>query len=270
MSAGDAQPGAWERGIIVYSHGSLSMDYAKVQHGGADGKGAIRGEGGKVSITNSIINDNVIGVSLDDQTELKAFDANETFNNHDYALVLHPKHLAVLGANKYAADQMIEVQAGNVEKDSTWALQNNASVAIHGEIYIDGGSLTIPAGAEYSFNESAALYVGYNKDGRLIVQGTKDKPVVFKGARDDVGSWKGVELYSHANGSSIENLVVKNAGGGGGVRVSGGASTVKVNGLTCSKCEEAALKWDCGSKVTPTGVKADSGTPKGAVAPEGC
>jgi hypothetical protein len=270
MSAGDAQPGAWERGIIVYQRGVLTLDYAKVQHGGADGKGAVRGEGGKLSITNSIINDNVVGVSLDDQTELKAFDANETFNNKDWALVLHPKHLGVLGAtNKYAADQMVEVQNGNVEKPATWALQNGANISIHGEVYVDGGSVTIPAGAEYSFNEQAALYIGYGKPGTLLIQGTKDKPVVFKGARDEVGTWKGVELYGQSNASSIENLAVKNAGGGGGVRVSGGGS-VKVNGLTCSKCEEAALKWDCGSKVTQAAVKGDGGTPKGAIVPEGC
>jgi hypothetical protein len=270
MSAGDAQPGAWGHGIIAYQHGAISLDYAKVQHGGADGKGAVRAEGGKLSITNSIINDNVVGVSLDDQSELKAFDANETFNNHDWALVLHPKHLGVLGAtNKYAADQMVEVQDGAVDKAATWALQENASISIHGEVYIDGGSVTIPAGAEYSFNEQAAIYVGYGKPGTLVIQGTKAKPVVFKGGRDEVGTWKGVELYGQANASSIENLVVKNAGGAAGVRVSGGGS-VKVNGLTCSKCEAAALTWDCGSKVTQTGVKGDSGTPKGAIAPDGC
>lgn len=271
VSAGDAQPGAWERGIIVYQRGVLGLDYAMVQHGGVEARGAVRAEGGKLSITNSIIKDNVVGVSLDDGSELKAFDMNETGGNKDAALVIHPRHLGALGAtNKYAAGDKILVHGGDAEKTATWALQGGADIVVDGELYIHGGTVTIPAGATYSFAEGGALYVGYNKEGALVVQGAKDQPVTFKGVRDDAGTWKGVELYGRASGSALENLVVKNAGGGGGIRVSGGQASVKVDGLTCTKCEEAALRWDCGSKVTQSGVKGDGGTAKGALAPEGC
>jgi hypothetical protein len=271
ISGGAAEPGAWERGIVTYQRGVLSLDHVIVQHGGVDTRGAVRVEGGKLSVTNSIIKDNVVGVSVDQAGDLKAFDKNETGGNKEAALVVHPNHLGVLGAsNVYAAGEKLVVHNGDSGKAATWAVQAGAEIVVDGEIYVDGGAVTIPAGATYSFTEAGAIYVGYNKEGALVVQGTKDKPVTFKGVRDDSGTWKGVELYSRASGSSLENVVVKNAGGAGGVRISGGQASVKVNGLTCATCEAAALTWDCGSKVTQTGVKHDGGTPKGALAPEGC
>jgi len=268
-SAGDQTPGAWDRGIIAYARGAITVDHASFAHGGRDDQGALRSEGGKLAVTASSFKDNVVGLSADDATELRAFDQNQLAGNRDAGLALFPRHLGVLGAANTYDGQKIVVRPGRVDKKVTWALQTGAQVVIDGEVYVEqGGALTVPAGASYAFSDAAALYIGYGGDGTLLVQGTADKPVTFAGVRDDAGSWKGVELYSRAVGSTIAHLVVKGAAGGG-VRVSGGGA-VKVDGLTCATCEEAALRWDCASKVTQTGVKAESGTPKAALAPEGC
>jgi hypothetical protein len=270
-AAGDQAPGSWDRGFVAYSRGTVALEHAVFEHGGREKSGALRGEGGKLSVSSTVFKNNVVGLSIDDATELKAFDGNELTGNTESALVVYPRHLGSLGAaNKYAANQKVEVQGGRVEKAVTWALQAEAAVNVVGEVYIEGsGSVTVPAGATYAFSDSGALYVGYSSDGTLIVQGTKDKPVTFAGVRDEEGAWKGIELYARARASVLEHVVVKNTGEAAGVRASGEA-TVKVDGLTCAKCAGAALRWDCNSKVTQSGVKAEGGTPKATLAPEGC
>ncbi len=268
VAAGDPEPGAWERGIISYARGTLTLDHAVISHGGADGRGAVRAEGGKLSITSSTIKDNVVGISVDDQGDLRGFDQNQLAGNRDHALVVFPRHLGALGAaNTYDAQKLL-VHGGRVDKAATWAIQPGATVIIDGELYVEGGALTLPAGSTYAFTDNAGVYVGYSGDGTLVVQGTADKPVTLESTRHETGGWKGVELYGRTVASSLQHLVVKDAAGGG-VRVSGGG-VVKIEGLTCSACEKAALTWDCQSKVTQSAVKGDAGTPKGALAPEGC
>jgi hypothetical protein len=268
-AAGDATPGAWEKGIIAYSKGAITLEHAVVQHGGVDGRGALRSEGGKVAVTASTFKENKVGLSLDDASELRGFDQNQLVGNTEQALVLMPRHLGALGAaNTYADGQVVLVHGGGIDKPATWALQPAAAVTIDGEIYVDGGAVTIPAGATYAFADGAALYVGYGDTGTLVVQGTTDKPVTFKGSRAEAGAWKGVELYSKAVASTLTQLHVSDAATAC-VRASGGA-TVTIDGLVGSKCETATLTWDCSSKVKSGGVKAAAGTPKGALAPEGC
>lgn len=211
-SAGTAEPGAWERGIIVYRRGVASFDHAVVKHGGASDKAAIRLQEGKLAITNSTIEDNVTGVHVDDVGELKAFDHNRLAGNREKALELHPRSLGALGAgNTYGPGQTIVVHGGTMDKASTWLVQPGAAVVVDSEIYVDGGEATIPAGATYAFTEAGAIYVGYGKAGRLVVTGTADKPVTFQGARDAADAWKGIELYDHSSGSSLAHVVVKGA-----------------------------------------------------------
>ena len=270
-SAGDQQPGAWERGVTSYSKGTITVDHALFAHGGRDDAGALRAEGGRLAVTNTRFTDNKVGLSLDDASELRGFDSNQLGGNQVAALLVFPRHLGALGAaSTYAATQKIGVRGGRVDKTATWALQAGAEVVVDGEINVEGGAtLTVPAGASYRFTEAGALYVGYASPGTLLVQGTAAQPVTMAGVRDGAGAWKGIELYAQAVASVVEHLVVKGAGGGAGVRASSGA-VLKVDGLTCGACEAAALTWDCASKVTQTGVKAEGGTPKGAVAPDGC
>ncbi|MBL8623604.1 MAG: hypothetical protein JNK64_20010 [Myxococcales bacterium] len=268
-AATDPAPGAWEKGIIAYAKGAITLDHAVVQHGGVDGRGALRSEGGKLAVTGSTFKDNKVGLSLDDATELRGFDQNQLVGNTEQAIALFPRHLGALGAaNTYADGQVVLVHGGAADKPATWALQKAAALTVDGELYVDGGAVTIPAGATYAFADGAGLYVGYGNTGTLIVQGTADQPVTLKGVRDEVGAWKGVELYSKAVASTLTQLHVSDAATAC-VRASGGAA-VTIDGLVGTKCETAALTWDCGSKVKQSAVKAAGGTPKGALAPEGC
>jgi len=268
-SAGDAVPGAWDHGIIVYSRGSLALSYANVEHGGRENAGAVRAEGGgKLSIMSSSIKNNVVGVTVDEPSTLVTFDQNELATNKDAALIVLPKHVGALGGASSYTNQRIIVHGGRVDKTATWAAQPGAAVSVDGEIYIEGGAtLTVPAGARYDFTEAGAVYVGYGGAGTLIAKGTADAPITFAGARDEEGSWKGIELSDRAASNVLENVVITNAKVG--VRVTG-AGAAKIDKLTCTKCQEAALQWDCASKVTQTGVKSSGGKAQPTVAPQGC
>ncbi|MBZ0237633.1 MAG: hypothetical protein K8M05_35285 [Deltaproteobacteria bacterium] len=233
-SAGAAEPGAWERGIISYSRGVLTMEHVVVRHGGGDDKAAVRVESGKLSMTSSTLADNVIGLHVDDSGELRAFDHNQLAGNRERALELAPRALGVLGAaNTYAAGEKILVHGGKVEKPATWLEQPGAAVTIDGEIYIDGGQVTIPAGATYTFTDAGVIYVGYSQEGKLQAVGTAARPITFQGTRDDAGAWKGIELYGRSSGSTLEHVKVK----GATLRTSDDAK-VKLTSVTCApeKC----------------------------------
>ena len=86
-------------------------------------------------------------------------------------------------------------------------------VTVTEDYYVDGGSLTLEAGASLSFKDGAGLFIGYYEPAKLIVQGTAAAPVVLTAAGDKVaGVWRGVSLNDKADRSSLEGLVIEYAG----------------------------------------------------------
>lgn len=86
-------------------------------------------------------------------------------------------------------------------------------VPVTEDYYVDGGSLTLEAGASLSFKDGVGLFVGYYEPARLIVKGTADSPVVFTAAGDRAaGAWRGVSLNANADRSVVEGLVIEYAG----------------------------------------------------------
>ncbi len=86
-------------------------------------------------------------------------------------------------------------------------------VPVTEDYYVDGGSLTLEAGASLSFKDGVGLFIGYYEPARLIVTGSAESPVVLTAAGDKAaGAWRGVSLNAHADRSSIEGLVIEYAG----------------------------------------------------------
>lgn len=268
-SAQDATPGAWGAGVIAYEKGVLSANHAVFEYGGREKGGVLRAEGGgKLSVMASAFKNNVVGLSVDESSELRAFDQNTMEGNKDAALMLSPKHVAALGGENKYVDQRILIHGGKVERSVTWSVQRGAQVVIDGEVYVEGGAvLTLPAGAKYLFTDEAQIYVGYSGSGTLVATGTTAAPIVFAGARGDEGSWKGLELADKSVNCKLENVDIEHAVVGVMVR---GQGTVAIDTLRCTTCKEAALRWECTAKVTHKAVSAVKGSAKGAVAPEGC
>lgn len=78
---------------------------------------------------------------------------------------------------------------------------------------VDGGSLTLEAGATLQFKDGAGLIVGFYEGAKLIVQGTPEAPVTFTSAGDKAGgAWRGIELQEKAARSTIAGAVIEYAG----------------------------------------------------------
>jgi hypothetical protein len=86
-------------------------------------------------------------------------------------------------------------------------------ITVTEDYYVDGGSLTLEAGAVLQFKADTSISVGYNAPGKLIVKGTAEAPVTFTSGADAApGVWEGVFLRDGADRSSVEGLVVEFAG----------------------------------------------------------
>jgi hypothetical protein len=86
-------------------------------------------------------------------------------------------------------------------------------VPVTEDYYVDGGSLTLEAGASLSFKDGVGLFIGYYEPARLIVKGSAESPVVLTAAGDRAaGAWRGVSLNSNADRSVVEGMVIEYAG----------------------------------------------------------
>ncbi|MBI5545025.1 MAG: hypothetical protein HY901_14130, partial [Deltaproteobacteria bacterium] len=119
---------------------------------------------------------------------------------------------------------------------------------------IDGYTLTIEPGVELRFADNTRLGAGYSKPGRLVVKGTKEKPVRMIGARSAAGSWAGVKLWTDAGGSSLDNLVIENAGTDDLAALTLDTSDASLTGVVIKGAKKRALELN-----SPKPLKAIAG-----------
>jgi hypothetical protein len=87
------------------------------------------------------------------------------------------------------------------------------TVPVTADYKIEGGTLTLQAGAKLDFAPGAGLQVGYYEASKLVVEGTEAEPVVLTSSgRAAPGAWRGVQLYGKAAGSTIAHAVIEHAG----------------------------------------------------------
>src|SRR5262249_16346550 len=100
---------------------------------------------------------------------------------------------------------------GGEEKRQRFIGKACGTVVVAAPYHLNHGALTLEAGAVLAFKEGASLNVGYYDSAKLLVRGTDAAPVVFKAA-DGGGRWQGLRLFEHADRSSIDHLVLEDAG----------------------------------------------------------
>lgn len=127
---------------------------------------------------------------------------------------------------------------GGSEKQHRVISKDCGVVEVTEDLNVEGGSLTLEAGASLAFKDGAGLNVGGSEPAKLIVQGTAEEPVVFTSAGDKVaGAWKGVALHERSSRSSVKGLVIEFAGAGeeAALRVHGQDITVEGSTIRASK-----------------------------------
>lgn len=96
----------------------------------------------------------------------------------------------------------VETSARTIDSDC-------GPVVVRGGYRIDGGRLTLAAGARLQFEAGASLAVGRGQPGVLTVSGTSDAPVRLEGL--DGATWAGLSLHAGAEGSSLRHVAIAGA-----------------------------------------------------------
>jgi hypothetical protein len=122
---------------------------------------------------------------------------------------------------------------GGPEKQHRVISRDCGVVQVTDDLAIDGGSLTLEAGAQLAFKDGAGITVGYYEPAKLIIKGTAEDPVVFTSAGDkSPGVWRGVLLHANASRSKIAGLVIEYAGAGDAAALQVMAPDVTLEGST--------------------------------------
>jgi len=162
---------------------------------------------------------------------------------------------------------------GGAEKQHRVISKDCGVVQVTEDLGIDGGSLTLEAGAQLAFKDGAGITVGYYEPAKLIIKGTAADPVVFTSAGDkSPGVWRGVVLHTNASRSKIAGLVIEYAGAGDAAALQVFAQEVAVEGSTIRESKagvvvegDGGFAAFTGNELKKLGQPAAITTPPGAV-----
>lgn len=143
---------------------------------------------------------------------------------------------------------------GGSEKQHRVISKDCGVVPVTEDLSIDGGSLTLEAGASLAFKDGAGLIVGYYEPAKLTVKGTAEAPVVFTSGGDRAaGVWKGVALHPHAARSSVAGLVIEYAGASDEPALRVDAADVTITGTTIRESKTGVVVGAGGTFAAFTG-----------------
>ncbi|MEF8776226.1 MAG: right-handed parallel beta-helix repeat-containing protein [Haloarculaceae archaeon] len=206
--------GHWET-IEVESENPNELSNVVVRDaGGGDWAGVwIRGDA-RCSVTDSwFANNETWGLVAEDGAVLDF--ARNVFTGNGTAPV--STATTVVGAldsvSRYAGDNgndHIEVGGTDVESEGTWP-------ATDAPFYFEDNSrlfapITVDPGAHFIFAEGAKLTV--KEEGGLTANGESDQEIVFEGNAESPGYWETIEVESNNPDNVLDNVVVRDAGGG--------------------------------------------------------
>ncbi len=128
-------------------------------------------------------------------------------------------------------------------------------VIVRGQYQIDGGSLTLQAGATLLFEAGAVLEVGRNRAGTLIVEGSVEQPVQLRAEPSAGEGWSGVRLHGQAAGSKLKHLQIDRAGEAERAALWIAAEQVEIEALQITGAKALALELAAERGVEVRGAK---------------
>ncbi len=285
-SADATQAGAW-MGVKLWKRAVARFDHVVFEHGGRElDRGVLFANGGaRLSVVHSTFRNNRAGAVLYGRDLfLEAFE-NNTFAQHERALVISPSNLGRVDASNLFEGGRVEVKAGSITRDTRWR-PLEAPVELLGDILVTAGAtLTIEAGTRLRVRDGFYLDVGeelgalarkrededehdiLDVSGSLVMQGTPERPITMTGvAAERRGTWGSIVVHGSARSCSIEHVNIESAGGDAAIEVLAGASA-QISHVSCARCVSPTLKWSCNANVRSEGLRALEGTPAAAASP---
>lgn len=261
------EAGGWG-GVSVGGKGEATIEQAVFEFGGRDeAAGVLAVRGGGLSLKSSVFRSNKAGVSVDEAGRVMAFIDNKFAATPVAALLAANQVGALAEGNGYDGDSRIKITGGSVKGKTVWHAQG-VPMVWGGELYVDG-ELTLAAGVTLLAQPDARMTVGYYETAALITKGMVDALVTIQPADSAGGSWLGIMLAGKSRGNSLENTLLVGVSSDVAISVAAGADA-KLSAVTCSKCKQAVVGWECGATVTSSQVLAADGTPTVDVRPSGC
>lgn len=272
-ASGDKVPGVW-KGVEIHGKGARSSIQHAVIEWAGKGDQALLVAAEDVTVEGLTVRGaKELAVKVDAQGSLAKFDGNtfEEVASHQIVRIPPARAGAIGRANKWPADGVVQVVAGHVDRDVTWA-DIGAPWHVTGKIKVHGEagnrvSLEIEAGNELGFDGDAKVEVGYSGEGTLVVAGTKDAPVVLRSdERQEPGAWRGLEIHGKGE-AEITGAVFRHAGKDGdrGALYADGEAQVSMSESTFEECAVGVVIKHKKVDIRKFEKNTFEGTPKAAI-----
>ncbi len=220
-------PGYWN-GLYFYSDRLANrLDYCVVEYGGGyeysgcmcanviiDSAGSA--DTIRLILTNTTLqNSGAWGLFSQAETLFGDFGCNTFTGNSGPAFVYPPVVRFFDNASTYSGNDSdrvyIQGDYSGIETDATWPAID-AEYLIDGLLWVDGGKLSIQAGATLAFMQDGTLEV-LSDTGVLAADGTAAAPITFTGVEKTRGYWRGLYFYSDSVENKLNHCVVEYGGG---------------------------------------------------------
>lgn len=214
-------PGHWKGLAISSQNPANTLNFVDIRHGGSDTWDPCCPvdttlanlnvfDGGIVTVENSRFTSSLeVGVAFAQNSDVRGFANNAFADNGSHAVRSWAGNVGILDAESDYGEGGVKVEAEDLADEFSWApVAPGYEVAGRIDI-VEGGSLTIEAGANLLFAEDAGIVAS---EGVFISDGTEGDPISYAGMVDTEGYWRGIAIASRQPDNRLSYTLVRGGG----------------------------------------------------------
>ncbi len=253
LTGAQTNPGFWRGLLFDSANASNELSYAIVEYAGSD-SWTVTASSANVAvdsnafatISNCTIRDgDGYGLYAEASSDLTGFSSN-TITANDTPASLYTTLLGYLDSvSTYSGNtnDFVYVQDAVVGSDTTIPAID-VPYRLDGTHDIDGGSVSIAAGATLEFKADSGLSVT-NNNASIVAVGTDTAPITFTGTQASAGHWRGL-LFDSSNALNRLEYVVVEFGGSDTWGVASELANVYVDSGATLTLENSTLQHSAG------------------------
>ncbi len=214
--------------LSAVSSSQNSLDYTEISGVNGDAAALSMFGGGKVSVANSKIFDNV-GAGIEIRPDSLIDLSKTTISGNTGIGSVGLTSVATIAVdNKLTgnSEDVLWAEGYSVDTDDTWQPIGVPVRLMDTDVEING-NLMLKAGFELQIPQDGVLDV--TVDGTLNAVGTADSPVIIHGVQDELGYWKGIRFASKSSKNVLDYTLIE---GGGSDNWNGNSDSLSMIWLT--------------------------------------